>query len=209
MRTLVRPGAVTRRVQGFAAASAVAPSSAAAAPFSTTVASLAKGKGAPAKSVQVPKKSGPPAAKAASAGKKPAPGERKAMRKRIQLSNNNALEVAGLETLEAGTMADAANAGRMWAIPDAVQDRLRVLEAFKTTQTWSLFRKPHVLLRREVVDLVSRLAASVESKKAERIVLTGNKLSGKSIALLQAQTYALLNDWVVINIPEGKQYKEG
>ncbi|KAF4123891.1 small subunit ribosomal protein S29 [Geosmithia morbida] len=187
---------------------AAAGAAAAAAPFSTTMGLLAKdSKNAPAKKVQVPKKNNQ--IKAASSAKKPNPGERKASRKRIQLSNNNALEVAGLGTLEAGTMTDPANAGKMFAVPDHIQDRLRTLEAFKPTQAWSLFRRPHVLLRSEVVDLVSRLQASAADKKAQRLVLTGAKLSGKSIALLQAMTYGLLNDWVVINIPEGQDLTNG
>lgn len=135
--------------------------------------------------------------------KKPGPGERKAFRKRIQLSNNSALPVTGIETLEAQTMAKGESSGKMFAVPDQVVDQLRALEAFKTTQTWNLFRKPHVLVRKETVELMSKLEASVEKKEALKCVLTGSRLSGKSLTLLQAQSYALLNEWVVINIPEG------
>jgi small subunit ribosomal protein S29 len=135
--------------------------------------------------------------------KKPAPGERKAFRKRIQLSNNSALPVAGLDALEAQTMARAESSGRMFAVPDEVVDQLRALEAFKSTQTWNLFRKPHVLVRKETVELMGRLEASLEKKEAFKCVLTGSRLSGKSLMLLQAMSYALLNEWVVIHIPEG------
>ncbi|KAL6895611.1 mitochondrial ribosomal death-associated protein 3 domain-containing protein [Trichoderma longibrachiatum] len=141
--------------------------------------------------------------------KKPGPGERKAFRKRIQLSNNSALPVTGLGELEAETMARAESAGRMFAVPDEVVDRLRALEAFKSTQTWNLFRKPHVLVRKETVELMSRLEASVEKKEALKCVLTGSRLSGKSLMLLQAMSYALLNEWVVIHIPEGQDLTNG
>ncbi|EHK40897.1 hypothetical protein TRIATDRAFT_130544 [Trichoderma atroviride IMI 206040] len=141
--------------------------------------------------------------------KKPGPGERKAFRKRIQLSNNSALPVSGIESLEAQTMARGESSGKMFAIPDQVVDQLRALEAFKTTQTWNLFRKPHVLVRKETVELMGKLEASVEKKEALKIVLTGSRLSGKSLTLLQAQSYALLNEWVVINIPEGQDLTNG
>ncbi|KAL6868477.1 mitochondrial ribosomal death-associated protein 3 domain-containing protein [Trichoderma novae-zelandiae] len=141
--------------------------------------------------------------------KKPGPGERKAFRKRIQLSNNSALPVAGVEPLEAQTMARAESGGRMFAVPDEVVDRLRALEAFKTTQTWNLFRKPHVLVRKETVELMGKLEASVEKKEAFKCVLTGSRLSGKSLMLLQAMSYALLNEWVVIHIPEGQDLTNG
>ncbi|KAL7927652.1 mitochondrial ribosomal death-associated protein 3 domain-containing protein [Trichoderma austrokoningii] len=141
--------------------------------------------------------------------KKPGPGERKAFRKRIQLSNNSALPVSGIESLEAQTMAKGESSGKMFAIPDEVVDQLRALEAFKTTQTWNLFRKPHVLVRKETVELMGQLEASVVNKEAVKCVLTGSRLSGKSLTLLQAQSYALLNEWVVIHIPEGQDLTNG
>lgn len=135
--------------------------------------------------------------------KKPGPGERRAFRKRIQLSNNSALPVPGLSTLNAETMALEESAGQMFAIPDALADQLRSLEAFKTTQTWNLFRSPHFLVREETVGLINKLQDSVAKKEGLKCVLTGTKLSGKSMALLQAMSYALLNKWIVVHIPEG------
>lgn len=135
--------------------------------------------------------------------RKPNPGERKAFRKRIQLSNNSALPVEGLGALEAGNMALEENAGKVFSIPDHVVDQLRALEAFKTTQSWNLFRRPHVLLRKETVELMKKLEGSVEKKEALKCVLTGSKLSGKSMTMLQAMAYALLNNWVVFHVPEG------
>lgn len=191
MRSLMRPTIpISPRVQAMSCPLAA---------FSTT-ARVQAGKAAPGKKVQVPKRDN---RQPVSTVKKPNPGERKAFRKRIQLSNNSALEVPGLDTLEAGTMTSEASVGKMFAIPNEVQDRLRILEAFKPTQSWGLFRKPHVLLRKEVADLMSKLESSVTDKEGRRLVLTGDRMSGKSIALLQAMAYGLMNDWVVINIPEG------
>lgn len=135
--------------------------------------------------------------------RKPNPGERKAFRKRIQLSNNSALPVKGLDALDAKNMAQDASTGKVFEIPDSVVDHLRSLEAFKTTQSWSLFRKPHMLLRKETVELMKKLEASAESKQTLKCILTGSKLSGKSMAMIQAMSYALLNNWVVLHIPEG------
>lgn len=136
--------------------------------------------------------------------KKPQPGERKAFRKRIQLSNNSALPVQNIDELTAEVMAKLESKGKMFALPDKVVDQLRALEAFKTTQTWNLFRRPHFLVRDETVDLMSRMQEAVDKKEAFKCVLTGSKLSGKSLATLQAMSYALMNDWVVVHIPEGK-----
>ncbi|KAH6998345.1 mitochondrial ribosomal death-associated protein 3-domain-containing protein [Ilyonectria sp. MPI-CAGE-AT-0026] len=141
--------------------------------------------------------------------RKPNPGERKAFRKRIQLSNNSALPVEGLGALEAGNMALDENAGKVFSIPDHVVDQLRALEAFKTTQSWNLFRRPHVLLRKETVELMKKLEGSVEKKEALKCVLTGSKLSGKSMTMLQAMAYALLNNWVVFHVPEGQDLTNG
>ncbi|KAH6898315.1 mitochondrial ribosomal death-associated protein 3-domain-containing protein [Thelonectria olida] len=141
--------------------------------------------------------------------RKPNPGERKAFRKRIQLSNNSALPVSGLSTLDATNMAREDSAGKVFAIPDQVVDQLRALEAFKTTQTWNLFRRPHVLLRKETTELIKKLEDSAAKKEALKCVLTGTKLSGKSMAMLQAMAYALLNNWVVFHIPEGQDLTNG
>ncbi|KAL2757402.1 hypothetical protein ACRALDRAFT_1068001 [Sodiomyces alcalophilus JCM 7366] len=136
--------------------------------------------------------------------KKPEPGQRKAFRKRIQLSNSNAAAVTGLPVLEAETMASKENLCRMVGLPDKLVDQLRALEAFKPTQFWGLFRKPHMLVRTETVSLMERLNEAATQKQTLRTVLTGGKNSGKSLMLLQAMSHALLNKWVVINIPEAQ-----
>ncbi|KAK0624692.1 mitochondrial ribosomal protein [Bombardia bombarda] len=138
-------------------------------------------------------------------GKAPAPGERKAYRKRILLSNNNAIPVAGLQDFAPETMLDPSSAAKVLSIPDAVVDQLRTIEAFKTTQSWSIFRKPSMLVRAETVELATRMQGAAANKQALRLVATGDKLTGKSMLLLQAMTHGLLNDWIVLNIPEGQE----
>ncbi|OLN87942.1 37S ribosomal protein S23, mitochondrial [Colletotrichum chlorophyti] len=136
--------------------------------------------------------------------KKPAPGERKAFRKRITLSNQNALAVEGLENATQQTLASNESKGSVVGLPDKLVDQLRVLEAFKTTQCWGLFRRPHVLVRDETVKLAKRLDGAVKERQTLRMVLTGDKIAGKSMLLLQSMAHSLLNNWVVINIPEAQ-----
>lgn len=137
--------------------------------------------------------------------KPPASGERKAFRKRIQLSNDNALEVPGLSKLTAENIVDSSSIGQVIGLPPALVDQLRASEAFKPTQTWGLFRSPHTLVRQETVDLAKQLTDAVGKKETLRLVITGDRASGKSILGLQALATGFLNDWVVINIPEGMQ----
>ena len=141
----------------------------------------------------------------------PAPGERKAVRKRIVLSNTNALEVKGLEDLTgdkllrhaAGSVTLDSFRGRVLGFNNETVDALRALEAFKPRQGWSLFRRPATLMRKETAQLANALA-DVESEKsvAKRLVF-GNKGSGKSALLLQTQAMAYLRDWVVVHFPDG------
>ncbi|RSL72686.1 hypothetical protein CEP54_000802 [Fusarium duplospermum] len=203
LRCLVRPAAIPRapRIQPILSA-----------PFSTTSAVQAAAAPPPIKSRRdLPSKPKKVYKKKANIVpvRKPNPGERKAFRKRIQLSNNSALPVEGLGSLDPKNMTLDESAGKVFAIPDNVVDNLRALEAFKTTQSWNLFRRPHVLLRKETVELMKRLEASVENKEALKCVLTGSKLSGKSMTMLQAMAYALLNNWVVFHVPEGQDLTNG
>ena len=46
-----------------------------------------------------------------------------------------------------------------------IQDRLRLLEAFKSSQMWNLFRSPHLLLRKDIVEIIRLLESSVTEKK--------------------------------------------
>ncbi|KAH9888282.1 mitochondrial ribosomal death-associated protein 3-domain-containing protein [Xylariomycetidae sp. FL2044] len=136
--------------------------------------------------------------------KPPAPGERKAFRKRIQLSNDNALEVSGLEILNLQNIVDPKTVGNIVRLSDTVIDQLRASEAFKPTQNWALFRSPHMLIRNETVNLAKKITDTVANKQTLRMVITGEKGSGKSILGLQALATGFMNNCVVINIPEGQ-----
>lgn len=136
-------------------------------------------------------------------GKAPLPGERKAWRKRIVLSNNNAVAVHGAPRLDPENMASPESAGRVFKIPEDTIDQLRASEAFKSSQTWGLFHSPHVLVRPETVHVCARMKEEAEKGQTLRMVIAGEKAAGKSLLLLQAMSNAFLNGWVVINIPEG------
>lgn len=140
-------------------------------------------------------------------GKRPAPGERKAYRKRIVLSNDNALEVSSLEDLDQATVLDRSNQGEMRGLPDPVIDALRAIEAFKPTQGWRFFRRPATLMRSETIKLADLMKdaenGTAGQKKTVRRVVSGDRLSGKSALLLQGLAMASMKEWVIINIPEG------
>lgn len=137
--------------------------------------------------------------------RRPAIGERKALRKRIVLSNTNALEVQGLQDLNATSMVDDGLRSQVLGIPESVVDQLRIVEAFKVAQGWPLFRRPAMLVRQETLDLWREMdqIGSKGQRKAIRRVLVGDRGSGKTLMLLQAMTMAFLKGWTVLNIPEG------
>ena len=137
--------------------------------------------------------------------KRPAIGERKALRKRIVLSNTNALEVQGLKDIDAQSMVDESLRGQVLGIPGPVVDQLRAVEAFKVSQGWPLFRRPAMLMRKDTLEMAKEIEdISLGTRgKAIRRVFVGERGSGKTVMLLQAMTMAFLKGWVVINIPEG------
>lgn len=146
--------------------------------------------------------------------KRPAQGERKALRKRIVLSNNNALEVASLKDFSKDNVLSEENEGRVMGLPEVVVDALRAVDAFKTNQGWSFFRRPAVLVRKETVQLAklfkeAESSAAGEKKKTLRRILSGERMGGKSTLLLQGLTMGYLRDWFVINLPEGKHARIG
>lgn len=136
-------------------------------------------------------------------GKRPAVGERKALRKRVVLSNTNALDVKGLEDFEERFMTDVGSVGKVVGIPGSLVDRLRIVQAFKPSQGWSLFRRPAMLIREETVEYGKLMQELAASKKSVRRVLVGERGSGKSVMLLQAMAMAMIKSWVVISIPDG------
>lgn len=173
-----------------------------AAPFSTGPALLAQSKGAhivkgKAKKNYKTRSSTPVKART------PGPGERKAFRKRVQLSNNNAVPVSGFGELDGEALASDESNGKVLGVPDRVVDQLRALEAFRPRQSWGLFRRPHMLVRSETVQLGKMLEGAKADKSTLKLVVSGGKVTGKSTMLLQAMSHALLNNWVVIHIPEG------
>ncbi|KAJ5291864.1 hypothetical protein N7478_001115 [Penicillium angulare] len=145
----------------------------------------------------------------------PAVGERKAMRKRIVLSNPNALEVEGMQDLSAETMIDARLRGSVLGLPVPMLDQLRAVQAFQPKQGWSLFRRPGTILRRDAVEM-GRLFAKIsgsgeEAEKGQVVkrVVTGLKGSGKTVHLLQAMAMGFLKNWVVITVPDARELVSG
>jgi small subunit ribosomal protein S29 len=140
--------------------------------------------------------------------KLPMIGERKALRKRIILSNTNALEVRGMQDLNVKNMADDDQIGQVLGLNGELLDQLREVKAFKPTQNWKMFRRPGTLMRRESVELGRTIldvkaGQAVEVSRTVRRIIVGSRSTGKSLMLLQAMSMAFMNQWVVINVPEG------
>ncbi|SPN96662.1 related to ribosomal protein [Cephalotrichum gorgonifer] len=194
----------TRLVPGLLPASTVS-----SAPFSTAsiLAAAEKGKhniAGKAKKNYKKKGAGTP-----TKAKTPGPGERKAFRKRIQLSNNNAIAVTGLGDLTSESLALEESKGTVLGVPDRVVDQLRTVEAFRPTQSWNLFRRPHVLVRSESVELGKMMERAKKERTTLKLVVSGSKVTGKTTMLLQAMAHAFLNKWIVVNIPEAFQLTNG
>ncbi|KAK5716145.1 hypothetical protein LTR15_009971 [Elasticomyces elasticus] len=138
----------------------------------------------------------------------PAAGERKALRKKVVLSNTNALEVPGLAELSTDTVRDGAKLkaleGKVVGFGTETVDALRCLEGFKPGQGWHLFRRPAALLRKDGVEMGEAIQRAREEKTVERRVVFGDKGSGKSVLLLQSMAMAYLQGWVVIHFPEAR-----
>jgi small subunit ribosomal protein S29 len=144
-------------------------------------------------------------------GKRPAIGERREQRRRIVLTNDNALEVASLRDLHKGNTLSEGNKSKMMAFPPEVVDALRAVEAFKPSQGWGLFRRPASLMRKETMQLASLIkevedAKDDEQGKTIRRVLSGKRMSGKSTLVLQGLAMAHLREWVIINLPDGRHH---
>ena len=133
--------------------------------------------------------------------KAPAIGERRALRKRVVLSNTNALEVQGLRDVNTEDLLDERSKGQVLGIPGQLVDQLRAVEAFKVAQGWGMYRRPAMLMREETLEYAKMMEGV--GKETVRRVIVGERGSGKTTMLLQAMTMAFLKGWVVINIPEG------
>ena len=154
-------------------------------------------------------------------GKAPMPGERKASRKRVVLSNTNALEVAwlkdfdgamleeiiktdSLQTIDGPTEPENASVlGKVVGLTGESVDALRAVDAFKSNQGWGLFNRPGVLLREESVGLSRRIVGAEKGKSVLRLVVDGDKGAGKSLMLVHALATAHLRGWILVTIPEG------
>lgn len=140
----------------------------------------------------------------------PAVGERRTLRKKVVLSNTNALEVQGLRDLSASNArAESLPAarGKVVGLSNDTVDALRAAEAFKPTQGWNLFRRPATLIRDETVELAKELDwIAAGGKEARRLhkVLFGTRGSGKSVLQLQALAIASLKKWVIVHVPDAK-----
>ncbi|KAJ5121383.1 uncharacterized protein N7515_009344 [Penicillium bovifimosum] len=145
----------------------------------------------------------------------PAVGERKALRKRIVLSNPNALEVEGMLDLSPETMVDSRLRGTVLGLPVPMIDRLRAVQAFKPKQGWSIFRRPGTVLRRDTIEMgrlfeqISGEGDNAQKGKVVKKIVTGMKGSGKTVHLLQAMTMAFLKNWAVVAIPDARDLVSG
>ncbi|KAL4936116.1 hypothetical protein BDV06DRAFT_205579 [Aspergillus oleicola] len=143
----------------------------------------------------------------------PAVGERKALRKRIVLSNPNALEVEGMLELTGETMVDSRLRGSVLALPVPMIDQLRAVQAFKPTQGWSIFRRPGTVLRRETLEM-GRFFDKVSGEGTgkgivDKRIITGPRRTGKTVHLLQAMAMGFTKGWVVITVPEAQELISG
>ncbi|KAL4968056.1 mitochondrial 37S ribosomal protein mS29 [Aspergillus stella-maris] len=143
----------------------------------------------------------------------PAIGERKALRKRIVLSNPNALEVEGMLELTGETMVDSRLRGSVLALPVPMIDQLRAVQAFKPSQGWSIFRRPGTVLRRETLEM-GRFFDNVSGEGAgkgivDKKIITGPRRTGKTVHLLQAMAMGFTKGWVVVTVPEAQELVNG
>jgi small subunit ribosomal protein S29 len=136
--------------------------------------------------------------------------QKRALQKRIVLSNANAPQVPWLRDLSKDNMSTESVEGKVYGLPDVVVDALRLVKAFKVGQDWASYRRPACLMRREAWELGRVMQAiggdqtsgDTEAQTVKRVV-HGARGAGKSVLLLQAMTMAFLRGWIVINIPEG------
>jgi small subunit ribosomal protein S29 len=140
--------------------------------------------------------------------------QKRALQKRIVLSNANAPQVPWLQDLSKDNMSKESVDGKVYGLPDAVVDALRLVRAFKVGQDWASYRRPACLIRHEAWELGRMMQAiggdqtsGNNAAQTLRRVVYGPRGAGKSVLLLQAMTMAFLRGWIVINIPEGMLHR--
>lgn len=112
-----------------------------------------------------------------------------------------------MQELTGETMVDSRLRGSVLALPVPMIDQLRAVQAFKTNQGWSIFRRPGTVLRRETLQM-GRFFDNISGEGAKKgsvvkRIITGQRKTGKSVHLLQAMAMGFTKDWVVLTIPEG------
>jgi len=115
-----------------------------------------------------------------------------------------------MEDLSTANMSDEEKIGQVLGLEGTLLDQLREAKAFKTMQDWNVFRRPATLFRRDTLEIGLQIQDINQSGGGNglrpmtiRSIITGEKATGKSLLLLQAMSMAYLNNWIVINIPEG------
>ena len=138
------------------------------------------------------------------------PDEIRANQRPVALSNPNAIEVPGLQALSVEHVVDETSRGKVFALPPQFLEQLRSLGVFKPSQSWGLFKKPATLVRAETLELGKLVRGiggaeegEMKGKSVTRIV-SGLRNVGKTTHLLQALTLGLMNEWVVMHVPNGR-----
>ncbi|KIW36707.1 uncharacterized protein PV06_11116 [Exophiala oligosperma] len=140
--------------------------------------------------------------------KLPPVGERRAQRRRIVLSNTNALPVDDMENWNKGNITDSQLVGKVMGLDGELLDQLRDAKAFERTQNWNLFRRPGTLIRDETLAVgkeVETLTKTADSRVVKHLVV-GDAHAGKSILMLQTICMAFMNAWLVLSVPEGEWF---
>jgi small subunit ribosomal protein S29 len=82
------------------------------------------------------------------------------MRKKLSLTNVNAIEIKDLKDLTPDNASQDRLAplhARMMGLQQATVDSLRALEAFRHTQAWSFFRRPATLVRKDTLLMAGKI----------------------------------------------------
>ncbi|GAM89265.1 hypothetical protein ANO11243_073020 [Dothideomycetidae sp. 11243] len=132
------------------------------------------------------------------------PAAIRAQRKRVVLSNPNALSVTDMQELSVKN-ALSSEEGTILTLSNESIDALRSAEAFKHNQGWNLFRQPSTLVTNQAREVAALIEGINQDRNTHKEVVVGDKGAGKSVLALQAMAFALQAGWVVIHIPEAQE----
>ena len=140
----------------------------------------------------------------------PGIGERREQRLKVVLGNGNALEVPGLGELNVDVLRAAdglgGSVGEVVKLGEEVTAAMKTLGAFAPRQGWHQFRSPPAtLVRRQTAEL----AGLLHEEGAQRVIITGPRLSGKSVLLMQTAAAAWLSGNLVLLLPAAKDLVDG